>query len=187
MTKKIILASKSPRRFSLLSDAGFDVEVSPADIDETRKEGEDVKTLVKRLALEKANVVSSQFKDKYVIAADTMVSLGKDILGKPNDKQEARETLLKLSGNNHQVYGGIAILNHEKNILDNVLIKTDVFFRDITKDEIEAYISTDEPYDKAGSYAIQGLASKFVKEISGSYTNVVGLDICYISSFLNKF
>lgn len=183
---KIILASKSPRRRSLLREAGFEIEVVASNIDEARRNGENVKNLVKRLALEKAKAVSSKYRDKLIIAADTMVALGEDILGKPENKYMARETLLKLKAHTHQVYGGIAILDTKNNIQDNILVRTDVTFRDISNSEIEAYINTDEPYDKAGSYAIQGLASKFVKCISGSYTNVVGLDICYVSEFLGK-
>ncbi|MCL4140446.1 UNVERIFIED_CONTAM: hypothetical protein GTU68_006799, partial [Idotea baltica] len=147
----------------------------PADINEDPKEGESPKELVLRLAREKAFNVAKDNKKDWVIGADTIVTINNKILGKPKDKADAKNMLSELNGTEHSVISGIGIFNINKNIEDVFASETKVIFRDLSASEIDTYLETDEPYDKAGSYAIQGRAAKFIKSINGSYTNVVGI------------
>lgn len=175
--KKLILASASPRRRELLSDCGIQFEVASADIDETVKLAESPKDLVLRLAQEKAQKVASKHQGCWVLAADTDVALDNRIFGKPADFDQAVEILSLLSGATHTVYGGIALLNPENAEVKTTLSVTSVTFRKLSKNEIESYARSKEPYDKAGGYAAQGLGAGFIYAIQGSYTNVVGLDL----------
>lgn len=182
--KKVILASKSPRRIELFAKYGINAESVPADIDETVPEN--LKTpseVVKYLSRKKAEAVAESVSDESIIvAADTLVFCGGKILGKPRNTGEAREMLTLLSGNTHSVVSGICVICGEKKICESVT--TEVVFEAISEEEIEAYIGTDEPYDKAGGYGIQSLGGAFVREIHGDYYNVVGLPVSRLLAVL---
>lgn len=182
----IILASKSPRRRYLLEQAGLSFSVVPSDIDETRVPISSPETYVRILSELKADNVSERYPEKWVIGADTIVLKNSAVLGKPASIDEARTMLKQLSGQTHQVLTGYAICCKAKNRKFSETIKTDVLFKHLTDEEIEWYIHTKEPFDKAGSYAIQGLGTFLVKSIRGSYTNVVGLPVCEVIEFLIK-
>lgn len=180
----LILASKSPRRRYLLEQAGLNFSVIPSSIDETRIPLLSPETYVRIIAEAKADDISKKYPEKWVIGADTIVLKNEDILGKPGSRDEARTMLKQLSGQIHQVLTGYAICCKAKNRMFSETIKTDVLFKNLTHEEIEWYIHTKEPFDKAGSYAIQGLGTFLVKSINGSYTNVVGLPVCEVIEFL---
>jgi len=182
----IILASKSPRRRYLLEQAGLSFSVVPSDIDETRVPISSPETYVRILSELKADNVSERYPEKWVIGADTIVLKNGAVLGKPASMDEERTMLKQLSGQTHQVLTGYAICCKAKNRKFSETIKTDVLFKHLTDEEIEWYIHTKEPFDKAGSYAIQGLGTFIVKSIRGSYTNVVGLPVCEVIEFLIK-
>lgn len=182
---KVILASNSPRRRQLLGLTGLDFQVVPADVDETPFQDEAPPNYVRRLAAAKALAVSTQFgRDKLVIAADTTVVDGSQILGKPIDDQDATCMLRQLRGRTHQVYTAIAVAYGGK--LDVDLCWTDVPMRLYSDDEIQAYISTGDPLDKAGAYAIQNAGFHPVENLKGCYANVVGLPLCHLSRALQK-
>lgn len=183
---KIILASSSPRRFELLTAAGFTPEVVKPNCEELVKIGLKPSEIVESLAEQKGNAVinSSNYTEIPVIAADTVVTLGNEVIGKPKDRADAERILSELSGKTHQVYTGVAIF-YQGNV-SVFSVKTDVEFKVLSKREINVYCDTDEPYDKAGAYAIQGKASFMVKRINGSYSNVVGLPVCEVIEQLQK-
>jgi len=181
---KIILASESPRRKALLEQAGLSFFVVPSNFDESSVSMSSPISYVKILAESKAQDVSKNFPDSWVIGADTIVLINDSVLGKPYSKQNARNMLNLLSGKTHIVTTGYCICCKNKNILFSDTVNTDVAFKILSDKEIDWYIHTDEPFDKAGAYAIQGLGSSFVKAIHGSYTNVVGLPVCEVVDFL---
>ena len=179
--KKVVLASQSPRRQELIKLIFDSVEILPADCDETLPEGIGAREAVEYLSKIK-NDASSELteKENLIISADTVVAVDDEILGKPVDKEDARRMISLLSGKVHQVYTGVTLsLNGKEKTFSE---KTNVEFFDLTENEIEEYISSKEPYDKAGAYGIQGLASRFIKKIDGCYFNVVGLPV----NLLNK-
>lgn len=182
----IILASASPRRKELLSILGFDFEVIPASIDESIFPDESPSCYAMRMALEKANSISLKYPQSYIIGADTVVTIDEKILGKPKDKEEAFYMLNLLSGKKHIVITGFSIINRD--LVVNILkyVETEVVFKKLNDYEINWYIETGEPFDKAGAYAIQGIGSFMVKSIYGSYTNVVGLPLCELIEELEK-
>jgi septum formation protein len=182
----IILASKSPRRRYLLQQAGLSFRVIPSSIDETSVAISSPETYVRLLSEAKANDVAVQYPDKWVIGADTIVLQEGTILGKPRSLIEARAMIKRLSGQTHRVLTGYTICCKAKSRSFSETIKTDVLFKNLTDEEIEWYIQTKEPFDKAGAYAIQGLGTFLVKSINGSYTNVVGLPVCEVIEFLLK-
>ena len=151
-------------------------EIDAPDIDEFINHGEKPGPYVIRMARSKAEIVSRRHKNSYIIAADTVIFSGAKIHGKALNKEEALKTLKQLSGKKHKVYGGICIISPNKNIALRTII-TQVSFRIINEEEIEDYLYSEEWKDKAGCYAIQGMASKFVKRINGNYDNVVGLSV----------
>jgi septum formation protein len=173
----IILASASPRRAYLLETLGLTFEVDPAHIDETAHPGEPPADFVERIALEKARAVAGRHTRGFVIAADTVVVIQGRVLGKPTTVVEAVTMLGQLSGQWHAVMTGVALVDVERNVERVGHEKTLVRFRDLDAYEIETYVATGEPLDKAGGYAIQGRASMFAEEIAGNYHNVVGLPI----------
>lgn len=181
----MILASQSPRRRELLSAAGFDLEVVPADIEETRLPGEKPVELVGRLASEKAEAVraslTSAAGDGLLVAADTIVWMGDEALGKPSDAPDAARMLRELSGRTHQVSTGVCalLLNDDATVAarSRFVETTEVTFWDLTDAEIDAYVQTGEPLDKAGAYGIQGAGRLLVRGIVGDYCNVVGLPL----------
>lgn len=179
----LILASASPRRHALLSAAGIEHIVRPPDISEQRWPQEDALAYVKRLAEEKARAVDCGPQD-VVLGADTVVSLDDLILGKPMDVADARRMLRLLSGREHLVRTGICLLSGHASIID--CAETKVRFETLTENEIEEYTRSGEPSDKAGAYAIQGLAAKFVRAIEGCYYNVVGLPVSLIYQRLKQ-
>ncbi len=182
----LILASTSPRRRYLLEQAGLKFSVIPSNIDETKIPLSSPETYVRILSEAKADSVSRKYPDKWVIGADTIVLKNGTILGKPESMDDARIMLKQLSGQTHQVLTGYAIVCKAKNRKFSETIKTDVLFKHLSDEEIEWYIHTKEPFDKAGSYAIQGLGTFLVRSIRGSYTNVVGLPVCEVVEFLIK-
>ena len=174
---KLVLASSSDRRLTLLKKIGYiPDEVDTPEIDEFVHQGEKPSTYVIRMAKNKAEKVSSRHKNSYIIAADTVIFSGAKIYGKVSNKEEAFKTLKQLSGKKHKVYGGICVISPNKNIALKTII-TQVSFRVINEKEIDDYLHNDEWKGKAGCYAIQGIASKFVKRINGNYDNVVGLSL----------
>jgi len=183
-TSNIILASESPRRNDLLRQAGLSFSVVPSNFDESTVSMVDPQSYVKNLAKSKARDVSKKNPYSWVIGADTIVLINGNVLGKPESKQDARDMLRCLSGKSHIVITGFCICCDSQNKAFSDSISTEVLFKRLSKKEIEWYINTNEPYDKAGAYAIQGLGSSFVKAIHGSYTNVVGLPVCEIVDFL---
>lgn len=186
LSAELVLASASPRRKELLNDCGIKFDISSADIDESVKVGEDPQQLVLRLAEGKVKAIAARFPNHYILGADTDVALGRKIFGKPKNIEEARNMLQELSGKTHQVLGGIALLDPNLKKIYAGLSLTSVTFRVLRYSEIEAYVNTKEPYDKAGGYAAQGLGASFIKVIEGSYTNVVGLDLSMALGFFRE-
>ena len=175
---EIILASGSPRRRELLSQAGIDYIVKPADIDENTKETLPSK-VVEDLSKSKAIAVSKVNPGRVVLAADTVVAFDNRILGKPKDEEDAFEMLSALSGRTHQVYTGVTIIDETGNV--NTFSEcTDVEMYENSPELIRSYIASKEPMDKAGAYGIQGLGAILVKSISGDYNNVVGLPLAKV-------
>ncbi len=184
---KIILASASPRRAEILRAAGFDFEIAASNIDESPLPNERPEDMVMRLALAKAHSVASTHKSRQneiILAADTIVVIGNQILGKPNTPDRAREMLRELRGREHAVITGVALLALPSQESVLAAETTRVWFSQMSDAEIEEYVLTGEPLDKAGAYAIQGLASRFIPKIEGCYFNVVGLPIARVWAML---
>jgi septum formation protein len=170
----LVLASRSPRRSELLRAAGIEFIVRATDVDESVQEEESPLEYVRRLAEKKARAVLIR-PGEVILAADTTVALGSEILGKPADDEDARRMLEKLSGVRHEVHTGVCMRSPDR--VTTGIATTGVWFNPMSAAEIDAYIRSGEPVDKAGAYAIQGLASKFIPRIHGSYSNVVGLPV----------
>jgi septum formation protein len=181
---RLILASASPRRRDLLAAAGFDFDVEIADVDETRRPNEPPSAYVERVARSKTEVISRRRQDYPVVGADTAVVVGDDVLGKPADRAVAEEMLRKLSGRSHDVLTGLAVA--WRGSTHSEVDCTAVWMSPLTDKEIAWYVATGEPMDKAGAYAIQGLASRFVPRIEGPYSNVVGLPIVTLVRLLGR-
>ncbi|WP_057761682.1 Maf family protein [Cytobacillus praedii] len=173
--QNLILASSSPRRKELLENLHLTFNVSSSDVDESFNPDLAPGEIVMELSSRKAKAVSKKYPGSYIIGADTVVVLDGTILGKPQDKAEAFSMLKALAGRTHAVYTGVSIIAPSKET--NFNVKTDVVFWELTDDEINAYINTGEPFDKAGAYGIQGQGSVLVKEIKGDYFSVVGLPV----------
>lgn len=180
----LILASQSPRRQELLRRSGFVFQLCPASIAETPLPGELPEEYVQRLANEKARAVEAS-PDDIVLGADTVVVVDRLILEKPQNQADAARMLRLLSGREHEVLTGICLLSGEKLVLD--LARTKVRFSPLSAREIRDYVASGEPMDKAGAYAIQGLASRFVERIEGCYFNVVGLPVSLVYRRLRDF
>jgi septum formation protein len=170
----LVLASRSPRRAELLRAAGIEFIVRAADVDESIDGDETPREYVRRLAEKKALAVEHG-SDEVVLAADTTVALGNEIFGKPEDDADARRMLERLAGCRHDVYTGVCLRSGQD--LNIEVACTGVWFDTLSPAEIDTYVRSGEPLDKAGGYAIQGLASKFIPRIDGSYSNVVGLPV----------
>jgi len=184
----IVLASASPRRRELLAQVGIDFRVVPSTADETLLANETPEAHVIRLSCDKAMEVAhrpGQF-GRWFIGSDTVVVRDDVVLGKPVDASEATAMLTSLSGRSHRVISGYAVHDRERDCTLSAAITTRVFFKELTSREIEGYIATQEPFDKAGSYAIQGIGSFMVPKIEGSYTNVVGLPLCEVIAALEE-
>jgi septum formation protein len=180
----LILASKSPRRSEILRRAGISFVVRPANVDESFLPPESSRDYVQRVAQQKAAAVEASRTD-VVLGADTVVVIDGQILGKPQDATGALRMLEMLSGREHEVLTGICIRQGDCMITDFAV--TRVWFLPLAQKDLEEYVATGEPMDKAGAYAIQGLASKFIQRIEGSYSNVVGLPIELVCKHLRKY
>lgn len=182
-----VLASKSPRRKSLLKNIGISAEIIPANVDESALGNLPPEKMVTQLAMLKASDVARSFGgDTYVIGADTIVVSDGEIFGKPRDIEDARRMLKALSGNTHSVYTGYCVIHCKSGAAIAKYEKTDVSFRTLSEKEIEAYIKSREPMDKAGAYGIQEKGSIFIEKIEGDYFNVVGLPVCALSKLLQQ-
>lgn len=181
-----ILASASPRRVELLGLAGLAAETLPSGADEAFRPGETPREHVLRLAEAKARAVSESHPGAWVLGADTVVVIDGEVLGKPADLPAAKRMLQRLSGRAHEVLTGFAILRGTGKIRLVEAVATTVRFRTLTEGEMDWYAGSPEPYDKAGAYAAQGVAACFIREIRGSYTNVVGLPLCEVIEALER-
>jgi septum formation protein len=185
---RLILASASPRRAELLRAAGFGFDTMPADVDESVHAGESAEQYTRRVADAKACTVLARSHGRPVLAADTVVVVDQQILGKPVDADDARRMLRMLSGRRHEVLTAVSVsLGEEDDTCPSAsgLERTTVEFAALSDEEIDWYVASGEPMDKAGAYAIQGLASRFVLRIEGSYSNVVGLPVALVYKLLN--
>jgi septum formation protein len=182
----VILASKSPRRYELLKQLGLDFDVNPSDVEENVIPGESPREHVIRLAEAKAIDVGNRFPDDWVIGADTIVYVNGIILGKPKNQEEAMEMLRLISGKEHRVLTGISVCHHKKGKSECEAVETTVKVKPLSSVEMEWYIGTGEPFDKAGGYGIQGIGSFMIESINGSYTNVVGLPLCELMQILTR-
>lgn len=186
MTHDFYLASRSPRRVQLLREAGYRFDALPADVAEVARAGESPSAFARRLALDKALAVQARARDALpVLGADTDVSVDGEILGKPRDREDAVAMLLRLSDRVHEVHSAIALVQGDARHLDSTC--TQVVFGPVTRDDALAYWDSGEPADKAGAYAIQGLAARWVREIRGSYSGVVGLPLFETVQLLARF
>jgi septum formation protein len=185
--RRIVLASASPRRADLLRQIGLAFEVDPSGRDEAMPDDLDATRCAEHLALSKALSVSRNHLDAITIAADTLGVLDGRVFGKPASAREAREMLARLSGRGHTVVTGYAIIDPAKEKTVTGSVQTTVYFRELTREEINAYVDTGEPMDKAGAYAIQGLGSVLVERIEGDYYNVIGLPLSRIAEELKVF
>lgn len=178
---RLVLASASPRRADLLRAAGLAFDVDPADIDERRGGDEAPSAFVRRLAREKAAVVAARWPGRPVLAADTVVVVaGAEVLGKPDGAADADRMLSRLAGADHEVLTGVCLHVAGTDAWHEIVERTRVWFAPMTALERSWYVATGEPADKAGGYAIQGLGSRFVTRIEGSYSNVVGLPVAQV-------
>jgi len=186
MSSRLILASRSPRRYELLKQVGLDFEVVPSRVIEDFVHTESPQDHVIRLAEAKAQDVAKGYPDRWVIAADTIVYINGSILGKPKNRKEAIEMLHNLSGQEHWVMTGFSVCHLEKGKNDKEAVQTAVKMKTLDPTEMEWYVQTGEPFDKAGGYAIQGIGSFMIESIRGSYTNVVGLPLCELVQMLDR-
>jgi septum formation protein len=186
LSHPLILASASPRREELLRLLGLDFQVIPSRTDETFFINEKPAEHVLRLAENKAHTVAQTHPHAWVLGADTIVVIDGEVLGKPADASAAGRMLEKLSGRTHEVFTGFALMRLAGQVAIKEGVRAAVTFRNISADEKSWYIKSPEPYDKAGAYAVQGLGAFFIKEIQGSYTNVMGLPLCEVVDVLKK-
>lgn len=185
--RKIILASQSPRRRELLGQYIKDLKIMPDNSEEVIDEGMAPEEICMKLAMQKAeNVAARADKDAIIVAADTIVFIDGMVLGKPKDEEEAAQMLHRLSGREHHVCTGIAVIDNKKNRKANDFERTTVYFKPMTDGEIDRYIKTGEPMDKAGAYGIQDFGALFIEGVRGDYFNVVGLPLCKLSQILKR-
>jgi len=183
---RLILASRSPRRRDLLNQAGLTFTVIPSTVDERAVAVASPEEHVRLLAEAKAGEVAQRFPESWVIGADTVVLVNKTVLGKPRTQSEARYMLEALSGKTHRVLTGYCICCKNAKRSFSRTVETKVTFKPLTDTEMDWYVSTREPFDKAGGYAAQGLGTFLIKRVEGSYTNVVGLPVCEVVDYLVK-
>jgi septum formation protein len=185
---KLILASSSPRRAEILREAGIAFEIRAIEIDETVLPGETALEMVARLAEAKARAIAAQMdvgmRDCIIVGADTTVELDGAILGKPRDSAHAREMLARLSGRTHHVQTGIFLLHLPGNAARSAVENSAVTFAPLSQKEIDGYVASGEPVGKAGAYAIQGIAGRFIPRVEGCYFNVVGLPLARLYALL---
>ena len=185
--KTIILASASPRRKELLKKINLKFEVDASDCKEDINPGLVPEELVRQLSIKKAKSVAARHKNAIIIAADTIGVMGDKILGKPHPENEVRKMLRTISGKSHLVITGFSILDTATNKIVTRTVKTKVYIKQLTDREIDAYVKTGEPLDKAGAYAIQGLGAIIVEKIEGDYYNVMGLPLNALTEALKEF
>ena len=184
--KQLILASQSPRRRQLLEQMGLTFEVKTACIDETMDPAKPLAEEIARLSRRKAEAVQAGLSpDAVIVAADTMVCIDGQRLGKPHSTEEAAAMLRQLSGRSHTVLSGVCVLCADR--VETFTQQTDITFRPLSETEIAAYVATGEPMDKAGAYGIQGMGGLFVSSLNGDYYNVMGLPICPLAEVLRRF
>ncbi|MEN6373469.1 MAG: Maf family protein [Smithella sp.] len=186
LSSPFILASASPRREELLRSVGLKFKILPAHVNEDYINGETPRQHVRRLAQDKARALALKYPDAWVLGADTIVVIDNLILGKPKNKTQARQMLERLSGREHKVFTGFTLTCMASKTIKTTVVQSAVKFKPISTAEMEWYISCDEPYDKAGGYAVQGKGAYFIKAIRGSYTNVIGLPLCEVLEELKK-
>ena len=186
--KRIILASSSPRRIEMMKNNGYNPEIIPADVDETILIEMSCESAAMAMALKKAAYIAEKLNDSnaIIIAADTIVVYGDEIMGKPVDRNDALRMLGRLKNSSHQVMTGVSIIDTSTNLKHCFCDVTDVCFKDYSDEELFAYVDTDEPYDKAGAYAIQGTFGQYIDHFEGDYDNVVGLPWYRVEETLNK-
>lgn len=184
MNRRLVLASASPRRLDLLRTAGIEPLVCPTDCEEISG-GMSPRDLVMANARLKAEACAKAQPGDVIVAADTVVALGDKIFGKPVDADDAKKMLAELSGRTHSVFTGVAVWKNGELTADAA--ETKVTFRELTPEEIDAYVATGEPLDKAGAYAIQGGAGAFVAEIDGDFDNIVGLPLYLLNEMVDLF
>lgn len=185
MTAKLILASASPRRRELLAAAGIEFSVDPSSAPEIPRPGEAPAAFARRVAIDKAADVARRHPGAVVLGADTVVTIDDRIFGKPRDRDEARRMLTSLSDRTHIVLTAVAIIDGH-GVVEDIEVETQVDFRALSAAEIETYLDSGEPFDKAGAYAVQGLAARFVRELRGSRSNVIGLPMEATMPLLQK-
>lgn len=181
----MILASNSPRRKEILERIGFNLEIVTKEVEEKSDKGTPLE-IVKEIALKKGRAVAELYPEKYVVSADTMVVLNQRVIGKPKDRNEAKIILKELSEKYHEVITAYAFFNLSKNIVEVRAVISKVFFKKISEEEIEWYLSKGEYIDKAGAYGIQGLGSIFVEKIEGDYFSIVGFPLENFIELLKK-
>jgi len=187
MAGRLILASKSPRRYELLKQMGLHFDVVQSSVEEENvAKDESPREHVIRLSEEKARDVGKMHPDSWVLGADTVVYIDGTLLGKPKTREEALDMLRRLSGQEHSVLTGFSVLNVSKIKAERGAVETAVKVKFLSPVEMEWYVQTGEPFDKAGAYAIQGIGSFMVESIRGSYTNVVGLPVCEVMEVLAR-
>ena len=183
---KFILASSSPRRRELLTMIGLDFEVIPSHVPEVHEPGEVPEEYVARLSRDKANAIAREHPDRWVIAADTTVFYGEQLLEKPADAADAGRMLAIIAGRTHVVYTGVTVVNASRDWRDTRVTESEVRMLPMSETDIAWYVRTGEPLDKAGAYAVQGVGSMFIESVHGNYTNVVGLPLATLFQMLRK-
>ena len=183
---KFILASSSPRRRELLTSIGLDFDVLPSHVPEIHQEGEAPEEYVARLSRDKAHALAVQYPARWVIAADTTVLLGEELLEKPADAADAERMLETIAGKTHVVYTGVTLEHAETGYRETRVAESEVRMLPLSSRDIEWYVATGEPLDKAGAYAVQGIGAMFIDSIHGSYTNVVGLPLATLFLMMRK-
>jgi septum formation protein len=183
---RFILASQSPRRRELLASIGLQFDVMPSDVPEVHQAGESPEEYVARLSRDKAAAIAAKHPDSWIIAADTTVLLGEELLEKPVDDEDAKRMLSTIAGKTHIVYSGVTLQNAARGWRDTRVAESEVRVLPLDERDIAWYVSTGEPLDKAGAYAVQGIGAMFIDSIHGSYTNVVGLPLALLFQMLRR-
>jgi septum formation protein len=185
--KKIILASSSPRRKALLKQLGLKFTVDASVQEDVEFTGQKPHEIAREISLKKAQSVANNYPDAIIIAADTFGVIDGNIIGKPHSANQAQAMLTLLSGKSHTVITGLTVLDTATHKTISRSVETTVYMKPLTKAEIESYVKTGEPLDKAGAYAIQGLGASIVEKIEGDYFNVIGLPLCILGEVLKEF
>ena len=186
MLQPLVLASQSPRRKELLETLGIPFSIVVPQTDETPRAGESPEIYVARIAHEKVIDVAGRVRDSIILAADTVVVLDGEILGKPLDRADAIRMLGKLSGRQHRVYTAVSVVDQKKHQVREGIDRTMVWFTPMTPEQIQDYVDRENVLDKAGGYAIQGFIAVYIPRIEGSYSNVMGLPLALVYDLLNK-